>query len=203
MPLSILIGHAHTYIFLSFFIFHKLFIIFDRFLEYISNNMDFVALQGLCFNELEEVHITTDLIGKFGNYLFKFCPRLKKYNSANMYFSSIYNQIVRKFPQREQFLKANYTTARKSMYDDFEAKARAAGVPLQKNSSKGTESDYIYISKKLFEEGTNSSLYSRGIIVFDFQGVGRISEVLIMFNFIHMFDLIHMFDIIHLFTKRV
>lgn len=152
-------------------------------MEYTSNNEN----EALTFHSLEETHITSNLIGKFGDYLFKHCPRIKKYNSANMYFSQVYSLIVRKFPQTETSLKANYSTARKSMLDDFKAKAKLDRVPLQKNASKGSESDYLYISKKLFEENTNDAMYSRGVIVLDFQGVGRISEVLIMFSLIYKF----------------
>jgi hypothetical protein len=63
------------------------------------------------------------------------------------------------------------------MHSDYSSAARTAGEPMEKNAVVGQESDYIYISKTLFGANSPKDMYLRGLVVFDFQGVGRISEV--------------------------
>jgi hypothetical protein len=134
------------------------------------------------FEDLIEAEITPDLIGLFGDYLFKKVAMIKKYNFAKMYLSAIYCQMCEKFPERKTLLERRYSNACKSMKDDFLAKALSAGKQLEDNAVVGKISDFIYMATKLFRESTQRSMYLRCLVVLDFQGVGRITEVTSLIN---------------------
>ena len=128
------------------------------------------------FNALSEEQINTTLIGKFSDYLKKCVPTINKFNSSKMYLSAMYRLIIEKFPLKKSHLETHYQNTRKELKNSYVGDLKD-GEQLQDHAVVGTVSDYIYCSKKFFRDNCGESMYLRGLIVLDFQGIGRISEV--------------------------
>lgn len=129
--------------------------------------------------ELTAQHIDEKLLGKFASYLMG-CPKVKKCDTALVHLSKVKSLLVKQFSTHPLFAAHSdyYTRLRANLTRRYMAKCAQAGTSLCEHSVPMTEEDLLWMCQTLLKKSTDwGAVLNRGLLVLQWQILGRISEV--------------------------
>ena len=127
-------------------------------------------------NELDEGHLTQELIGRFATFLVE--DSSIGFSASTTYLSSVKRQI-------EDTLQTDFFQKNKSWYSRLRAtlratylhKADADGKSLQEKAPLMSLNDLRALGRKLFAQGTPKAMKDRALLNWQWSLVGRSSDV--------------------------
>ena len=133
-------------------------------------------------NCIPDTYFTKDLFGRFADYMISIQPRLA-YNTIESYLSKVKNIISEdyEYSKRVRYL----TNGKPAWYTRLVQKVRSTcndvcleeGTRLQDSAPAMTEGDLELLCKILFMKEANESFADRCLLIFQWQLMGRISEI--------------------------
>jgi len=123
------------------------------------------------------VYVTSAVISIFGDYLKKVAG-IKSCSTCLAYVSRIKNQLIRDFPAIEKIFEGKwYTDLRRKIVQIYVKECQVNGTKLVDKAPPMTENDLKKLNKCMFEMNNRESDLQRALFSWQWQLLGRISEV--------------------------
>lgn len=147
---------------------------FDKYMLYVTNNQ--MSLAQLAEHHPEK--ITKDLVGKFTDYLFR-VAKIETIGTAHDYLSSAKTNLslINSAVHAELDHPVWYRKLRHNVKAVYIQDCVETGKPISTAQGSMTEDHLDYICTTLFAAGSRNCLADRCLLAFNWQCVGRISEV--------------------------
>jgi integrase len=152
---------------------------FNKFL--LRARIDDDKLTLTAFNKITNIdldEVTPELMGKFGDYLHR-VAKIRKVGTAHEYLGAVKCSLVKRFPtlERSQFAGSWYTSLRNRIDRLYVIDCKTNGTRKKDSAPTMQESDLKLLSAALIKKNTREADKNRTLFVWQWQGMGRISEI--------------------------
>jgi hypothetical protein len=135
------------------------------------------------FNLLTANDLTKELIGCFPDYLSQ-VAKIDKFNTCTSYLSGVKSKFENdarfKDVYKDIFMSKWYTNLRTKINRLYAEKALSSGDKMVDAAAPMQESDLKQYCHMLFQKNNNTSLENRCLLAFQWQAMGRITEIVAM-----------------------
>ena len=124
----------------------------------------------------KEVKTTSDIFGRFANFIID-TVKIKKPKCALNYISKLRMKVESENPGTTVFNGTWYRNLRLNIMKEYVKKCARDGTKLSDQAPEMTMKDLRAISEILFRRDTSQSISHRCLLIFQWQALGRISEI--------------------------
>ncbi len=150
---------------------------FKKFVSYLTYQRDRNLTVLTSIDDLTAENATKELVGKFGDWLYK-VAKVNKPGTCLTYLTQLKVYIELKFPTNEVSIsKKWYTELRAKIFEYYLHASQTTGKSLSDHAKPMCESDLLYCCETLFVNDSREDIHDRHLLIYQFQCLGRITEV--------------------------